>query len=256
MLLYGASGAGKTLLAGLVSKEIGLPFIHLSLADLIPGDLQIALDLAGEGAVLFLDELQAATRRLRDALLVALDPAREHPFLAIGATTDPGALTAPLRRRFRLEIPLEEYSVSEAEALTLARAEGMGLKIDGDLPYVVARAARANPARVARLLTEGSLLVEGTTETLTSTRLATYLDRTNRDERGVDGVELEMLLFLRDQCDGPAGMSKFVDVLGLDLKLVRERLHMLRREGLVQNRGSQGHALSRSGRDYLRQRGL
>ena len=65
-----------------------------------------------------------------------------------------------------------------------------------------------------------------------------------------------MLLVLRDQCSGPAGMSKFVDALGLDLAFVRDRLPMLRREGLIKDRGRAGHELSQGGRNYLGQRGL
>ena len=56
MLLYGPSGSGKTLIAGLVSSYLGLPFISLSMADANSNELQNALELAEDGAVLFLDE--------------------------------------------------------------------------------------------------------------------------------------------------------------------------------------------------------
>ena len=55
---------------------------------------------------------------------------------------------------------------------------------------------------------------------------------------------------------GPAGMSKFVDVLGLDIGYVREKLHMLRREGLVKNMGRTGHIISKKGKEYLESRCL
>ena len=72
----------------------------------------------------------------------------------------------------------------------------------------------------------------------------------------IDDIELEMLTFLRDESTGPAGMSKFVDVLGLDIGYVREKLHMLRREGLVKNMGRSGHTITRKGKDYLESRSL
>ena len=51
-----------------------------------------------------------------------------------------------------------------------------------------------------------------------------------------------------------AGMSKFVDVLGLDMTFVREKLHFLREEHLVQNMGASGHSITRKGREYLESR--
>jgi len=49
-------------------------------------------------------------------------------------------------------------------------------------------------------------------------------------------------------------MSKFVDVLGLDMTFVREKLHFLREEHLVQNMGASGHSITRKGREYLESR--
>jgi predicted transcriptional regulator len=98
------------------------------------------------------------------------------------------------------------------------------------------------------------MLVEGTQNVLSCEQLSEYLALTNRDERGVDAIELEMLVFLRDQCEAAAGLTKLVDALGLDLKFIREHMHMLRQEGLVQDRGKQGHALTPSGRAYLADR--
>jgi len=106
MLFYGPSGIGKTMIAGIISLELEMPFISLSMAEVSYPELIDAMELAQEGAVLFLDELQAASKRIKDALLVQLDPSSRGSFVAIGATTDPGALSQPLRRRFPLEIPL------------------------------------------------------------------------------------------------------------------------------------------------------
>lgn len=255
MLLYGPSGSGKTLIAGLVSAYLGAPFISLSMADANSNELQTALELADEGGVLFLDELQAAKKATKDSILVSLDPSKPKNFLAIAATTDPGELSLPLRRRFPLEIPLVEYTVAEAEELVIQRSMGLNLQLEAGAAFMIARTARANPARITRLITEARMLVdEG--EVLGKKVFLDHLEDTGRDARGIDDTEIEMLTFLRDESTGPAGMSKFVDVLGLDIRYVREKLHMLRREGLVKNMGRTGHIISKKGREYLDSRCL
>ena len=255
MLLYGPSGSGKTLIAGLVSSYLGLPFISLSMADANSNELQTALELAEDGGVLFLDELQAAKKATKDSILVSLDPNKPKNFVAIAATTDPGDLSLPLRRRFPLEIPLVEYTVAEAEQLVTQRAKGLDLQLEPGAAFMIARTARANPARITRLITEARMLVEDG-ETLERKAFLDHLEETGRDARGIDDTEIEMLTFLRDESTGPAGMSKFVDVLGLDIGYVREKLHMLRREGLVKNMGRTGHIISKKGKEYLESRCL
>jgi len=255
MLLYGPSGSGKTLIAGLVSSYLGLPFISLSMADANSNELQTALELAEDGGVLFLDELQAAKKATKDSILVSLDPNKPKNFVAIAATTDPGDLSLPLRRRFPLEIPLVEYTDAEAEQLVTQRAKGLDLQLEPGAAFMIARTARANPARITRLITEARMLVEDG-ETLERKAFLDHLEETGRDARGIDDTEIEMLTFLRDESTGPAGMSKFVDVLGLDIGYVREKLHMLRREGLVKNMGRTGHIISKKGKEYLESRCL
>lgn len=249
MLIYGPSGIGKTMIAGIISLELELPFICLSMAEVSYPELVDAIELAQEGAVLFLDELQAANKRIKDALLVQLDPSSRGNFVAIGATTDPGALSQPLRRRFPLEIPLSEYSLTEAEALTRLRAEAEGIPLDDSAIYAIARAARSNPSKIARLLLEAQMI--SGSGPLGAVDFHSHLKMTGRDPRGIDINEIEILVFLRDEAMGPAGMNKMSEVLGLDRKFVGEKLRNLRREGLVQNMGRAGHAITSSGRSYL-----
>ena len=161
----------------------------------------------------------------------------------------------PLRRRFPLEIPLVEYTVSEAEELVTQRAQGLDLRLEPGAAFMIARTARANPARITRLITEARMLVDDG-EVLERKTFLGHLEDTGRDARGIDDTEIEMLTFLRDESTGPAGMSKFVDVLGLDMRYVREKLHMLRREGLVKNMGRTGHIISKKGKEYLETRCL
>jgi holliday junction DNA helicase RuvB len=250
MLIYGPSGIGKTMIGGIISLELGIPFIPLSMADTTYIELSDAVEMAQEGAVLFLDELQAAPKKLKDFLLVAFDPSKAREFVAIAATTDPGALSLPLRRRFPLEIPLSEYNLEEAEALTRLRARGMGLQLEPGASFAIARAARSNPAKIAKLLMEAQMLGDGSSA-IAANEFHSHLRRTGRDPRGIDTNEVEILVFLRDEAMGPAGIGKLSEVLGLDEKFVSEKLRNLRREGLVQNMGRSGHAVTSQGRNYL-----
>lgn len=249
MLIYGPSGIGKTMIAGIISLEMELPFISLSMAEVSYPELIDAIELAQEGAVLFLDELQSANKRVKDVLLVQLDPSSRGNFVAIGATTDPGALSQPLRRRFPLEIPLSEYSLSEAEQLTRLRAKAANISLDDSAVYAIARAARSNPSKIARLLLEAQMIAGSTP--LGAGTFHSHLKMTGRDPRGIDINEIEILVFLRDEAMGPAGINKMTEVLGLDRRFVGEKLRNLRREGLIQNMGRSGHAITSSGRSYL-----
>ena len=213
------------------------------------------MELAEDGGVLFLDDLLADKKATKDSILVSLDPNKPKNFFAVAATTDPGDLTVPLRRRFPLEIPLVEYTVAEAEELVTQRAQGLDLQLESGAAFIIARTARANPARITRLITEARMLVHDG-EPLERMTFLNHLAETGRDARGIDDIEIEMLTFLRDESTGPAGMSKFVDVLGLDVGYVREKLHMLRREGLVKNMGRTGHIISKKGKEYLESRCL
>ena len=250
MLIYGPSGIGKTMIAGIISLELGIPFIPLSMADTNYVELSDAVEMAQEGAVLFLDELQAAPKKLKDSLLVALDPSKSRDFVAIAATTDPGTLSLPLRRRFPIEIPLAEYNLDEAEALTRLRADGMGLMLEAGASFAIARAARSNPAKIAKLLMETQMLGDGNAP-IAADEFHSHLRLTGRDPRGIDTNEVEILVFLRDEAMGPAGMTKLSEALGLDTKFISEKLRNLRREGLVQNMGRSGHAITNLGRNYL-----
>lgn len=101
------------------------------------------------------------------------------------------------------------------------------------------------------------MLIEGTGEHLDAQRFLDYLRATNRDERGVDTVEAQLLVVLRDHHGGkPAGLHLLAESVGLDDDFVREPLSDLRREGLVASRGMAGHALTAEGRDHLARRGL
>lgn len=256
MLFVGPSGTGKTLLAGLTSRALGGGFVGLSGADLRKPDLDHALEILTEtGGVLFIDEIATSPKSVRDALLVALDPARQQPFVAIGATTDPGELGPPLRRRFQLLVPLESYDIDSAESIAESRGWAMGIKLGTGAAYAIARAARCNPAGIATMLLEAAMLVEGTGRALTAADFLEYLEETGRDGRGVDALEVEMLVHLRDGCRGPVGLRKLAQVTGVDRGFVSERLRQMCREGLVLDCGTGGHTISSDGRAYLRQRG-
>jgi Holliday junction resolvasome RuvABC ATP-dependent DNA helicase subunit len=254
MLLIGASGCGKTLAASLASAESQLRFLHISMADTDPDDLEEILELACEGAVVLLDELQAARPRLRDALLVALDPSRELPFTPLAATTDPGQIPERVRRRFPIRVTFEAYTLGEATILAARRAERLGIPLAPRVPEMIARAARCSAAGVARLVAEAEMIVDGTGRELTVEGFAEHLEQTNRDERGIDVVEREILVFARDEAGGKGvGVARIASTLGLDQAYVRERVSALSRERLLRSGGTAGHSITTEGREYLRQ---
>jgi Holliday junction resolvasome RuvABC ATP-dependent DNA helicase subunit len=253
MLLIGPSGCGKTLAASLTSAEANMRFLHISMAETDPGDLEEILDVACEGALVLFDELQAARPRVRDALLVVLDPSRELPFTPFAATTDPGQVPERVRRRFTIRATFEAYTLGEATRLAAQRAERIGVTLAPNVPEMIARAARCSAAAVTRFVAEAEMLTDGTGDKLTVEAFSYYLMQTSRDERGIDTVEREILVFARDEAGGKGvGVHRLADALGLDAGYVRERVAALARERLLRSGGTAGHTITREGQEYLR----
>jgi Holliday junction DNA helicase RuvB len=170
VLFVGPPGLGKTTLAQIVARELGVNFRATSGPVIAKaGDLAALLTNLEPRDVLFIDEIHRLNPAVEEILYPAMEdfqldliigegPAARSvkidlsPFTLVGATTRAGLLTNPLRDRFGIPVRLNFYSEGELEEIVNRGARVLGLKITADGANEIARRARGTPRIAGRLL--------------------------------------------------------------------------------------------------------
>jgi len=169
-IFYGPPGLGKTTIAHIIAREMGVSIRSTSgLVLAHAGDLAAILRNLQEGDVLFIDEIHRLPASVEEALYPAMEdyqldlvigqgPATRTikldlpRFTLIGATTRAGALTSPLRERFGLVHRLDFYLPAELETIVTRSAGLLGVPIDREGASEIAHRARGTPRIVNRLI--------------------------------------------------------------------------------------------------------
>jgi Holliday junction DNA helicase RuvB len=170
VLFAGPPGLGKTTLAQIVARELGVNFRATSGPVIAKaGDLAALLTNLEDRDVLFIDEIHRLNPAVEEILYPAMEDFQldliigEGPaarsvridlsrFTLIGATTRTGLLTTPLRERFGIPIRLEFYGVEELEEIVRRGARLLGLSLTSEGAHEIARRARGTPRVAGRLL--------------------------------------------------------------------------------------------------------
>ncbi|MCW0045900.1 MULTISPECIES: Holliday junction branch migration DNA helicase RuvB [unclassified Brevundimonas] len=227
VLLFGPPGLGKTTLAQIVSRELGVGFRATSGPILAKaGDLAAILTNLEPRDVLFIDEIHRLSPQVEEILYPAMEdhvldliigegPSARSvridlaPFTLVGATTRAGLLATPLRDRFGIPLRLEFYTPDELTAVVRGTARKMGAGIDEGGAREIASRARGTPRIAGRLLrrVRDFASAEGA-ETISKLVAARALARLEVDEAGLDSLDRRFLkALIENYGGGPVGMD-------------------------------------------------
>lgn len=233
VLLYGPPGLGKTTLSNIISNELKVPIIHTSGPALEKGgDLISILTHIDYGSVLFIDEIHRLPKIVEEFLYSAMEDfavdiifdkgmnarsyrAKIEPFTLVGATTRAGLISAPLRERFGIQRSLDFYSADLIKLVVLRSAAILGVDIDDDAAWEIARRARGTPRIANQLLRR----VRDYAQVRSDGKITKKLSEDALALEGVDGLGLNLLdiRFLNVIIDyykgGPVGLEAIAATL-------------------------------------------
>ena len=241
-LFFGPPGLGKTTLAELIARELGVNIRQTSGPALEkPGDLVGTLTNLRERDILFIDEIH----RLRPIIEEFLYPAMEdykieirlsegpkaqtismplERFTLIGATTRLGMLTAPMRARFGIEMRLNYYPAEDLELIVRRTADVLKVEITADGSRELACRARGTPRVANRLLRRvrdfAQVRAEGR---ITQDVAREALQLLDVDQYGLDDMDTRILRAIVEKFDGgPVGVGSIAAAVGEDADTIEE----------------------------------
>lgn len=271
VLFAGPPGLGKTTLAQIVAKELGVGFRATSGPVIAKaGDLAALLTNLEERDVLFIDEIHRLNPAVEEILYPAMEDFQldliigEGPaarsvridlskFTLVGATTRAGLLTTPLRDRFGIPVRLNFYTVEELELIVARGARVLGLPMAREGAREIARRARGTPRIAGRLLRRvrdfASVSGEPEVTAASADRALRLLDV---DDLGLDAMDRRYLTAIAEHYGGgPVGVETMAAALSEPRDAIEEIIEpYLLQQGFLQ-RTPRGRVLTQTAYRHL-----
>ena len=271
VLFHGPPGLGKTTLAQIVARELGVNFRMTSGPTITKaGDLSALLTNLLPKDVLFIDEIHRLNPSVEEVLYPAMEdfqldlmigegPAARSlridlpPFTLIAATTRSGLITTPLRDRFGIPMRLQFYGQNELEEIIKRAAEKLSFKITTDGAKEIARRSRGTPRVAGRLLRRvrdfAGILFSGAID---AEAADAALVRLEVDNLGLDAMDKRYLnCIARNYSGGPVGVDTLAAALSEQRDVIEEVIEpYLLQQGFI-DRTPRGRVLSPNAYEHL-----